>query len=118
MTGTPDNIEWISLFKQWERRFQAVAPLPATHDFSSFQKSVENMTVRYSGTTVSKCIASITPTFDHIKSFTNALNALTQIADGATLTWGVLQIVMEVRCRISLPYICNVDWGTVCLQAR
>ncbi|KAF7676169.1 hypothetical protein GT037_005674 [Alternaria burnsii] len=90
------------LFQEWRRKFRSVAPLPQDPaDFDSLQRVLQDLTTQYSRKPLSKCLAKLQPTLEHVKSFSGALNSICQVQDATTLTWGALQVMIECVCKHS-----------------
>jgi hypothetical protein len=95
---TPDLLAWDLIFQKWRRKFQDVAPLPpGSANFDSFQIALQHLTRQYSRKRVSQYLQKLTPSLEHVRSFSGALNSVAQVQDATNLTWGALQIVIEAR---------------------
>ena len=77
-------------------------------DFDSFKASLDRLCTHYAAKGTSKTfIKYLYPHFDHLRSFNDAIACATSGEAAASLTWGVLLIVIQVSCTCAfLPVEC------------
>jgi hypothetical protein len=69
-----------------------------TQDFDQFEKFLERLCTQYTSKGASKFVRErLAPSFEHVKSFAAAINSATQSMLYASVIWGGLQVVLEVR---------------------
>ena len=79
-------------------------------EFDNFKAALDRLRTIFAAKGTSKIVTKyLYPHLDHVRSFKNAISSATNGEVAASLTWGVLLIVVQVSCsvfscsRMSLP---------------
>lgn len=89
---------WETVFERRKRDIVEVSPIPFKEaGFDDVQTFIQDLVSRHEKKHFSQFLTAITPTLERVNSFANALNTFSSQSKGASLTWGTLQIVIEVN---------------------
>jgi len=75
----------------------------SVHDEAAFRQSVESSYTKYQKRGFMVFFKKISPTLEHINSFSDAIGAAAQAQAPATIIWGGLLAVIEVCFNSSVP---------------
>ena len=68
-------------------------------EFDNFKASLDRLCAEFAAKGTSKILTKyLYPHLDHVRSFRNAISSATNGEVAASLTWGILLIVIQVRC--------------------
>lgn len=97
--------QWVQvLARKKEALSKAKIVMPdETKDFETFQLFLSRLCIDFASRGVAKFVSQmLAPSFDHIRSFAQAINAATQSINYAPFIWAGLQVVLEVGPTINV----------------
>jgi hypothetical protein len=104
MSRASDIFSWDDIFNEWKAALERESPIALKQsNYEDFNSSLNDILDKYCRNISVKILKKITPTLDHVRSFTSAVGALTQSQMIATLTWGALLNVIEASLSDLLP---------------
>jgi hypothetical protein len=92
---------WERLFAQKKQEFLESDCRRALDisNFDQLQIALQNLATEYQAGTFPDFVNRLNPSLQHVRSFTKAITSASQYDPHATLVWGAIQAVMEVRIR-------------------
>ena len=74
-------------------------------EFDNFKAALDRLCTEFAAKGTSKVLTKyLYPHLDHVRSFKNAISSATNGEVAASLTWGILLIVVQVRCKRFLAF--------------
>ena len=75
-------------------------------EFDNFKAALDRLCTEFAAKDTSKILIKyLYPHLDHIRSFKNAISSATNGEVAASLTWGILLIVVQVSRKFFLPFL-------------
>jgi len=105
MSRASDTFLWDDAFNERKAALESQSPIALKlSNYEDFNNNLNDILDKYCRNISAKILKKITPTLDHVRSFTSAIGAITQSQMIATLTWGALLVVIEASLSDLLPH--------------
>ena len=99
---------WAELLRKQRKRLEGkkYSGIVDNLDYESFEAMLEQMRSSFESSIVSRCIIKLKPVFQQLDIFERALSSLAQANSGASIVWGVLQMLLSVSLARQV-YLCT-----------